>query len=333
MTKSKRYDFLDYLKGFLILFVVWWHVSTIFQGGGSANYFFGKNITAAFGMPLFMVISGYFLFGSCKKYDIKQLLIHKVQRVLLPCIIWESLMVCISRNLWFYGSTWYLWCYFFASTVLIFIVKLVHNSAAQIICMVTAGLFIWLLPSDKWFLAWMFPFLAMGYTCRQYRLEERFSLLLQIGAIAIFCSLLVFWKPEHMVYLAGSSLLKHPENWWIALYRFAIGCAGCLSALCVFKWLYQRKGYLSRIIIKAGQFSFEIYILQRIAVEFLLAKVLSHFSISIVSLTGSKFVSDYLLSPLFSVVVTAGCILFAEITGRSKWLAAGLWGKWRRKTE
>ena len=240
-------------------------------------------------------------------------------------------MVYLNRNLWCYSGTWYLWCYFSASIVLIFIVKLVHNSAAQIICMITAGLLIWLLPSDKWFLAWMFPFLAMGYTCRQYRLEERFSLQLRIGAIVVFCSLLVFWKPEHMVYLAGSSLLKHPENWWIALYRFAIGCAGCLSALCVFKWLYRPKGIYS-YIIKAGQYSFEIYILQKITVEFLLVKVFNHFSISIVSLIGSKFVSDYLLSPLFSVVVAAGCILFAEITGRSKWLAAGLWGKWRRKT-
>lgn len=100
----------DSLKGFLTYLVVWWHCTTVLWGH-KTYYFPAKTATITFGMPMFMAISGYFLYYSCTGNKSTGILIlDKVKRVLIPCLFWESLLSL--KGSFAYGSTWYLWSYF-----------------------------------------------------------------------------------------------------------------------------------------------------------------------------------------------------------------------------
>lgn len=66
---SSRKEWPDYLKGILMFGVVWGHLITTFPDG-SPNHISIHWIIRTFDMPLFMLLSGYFLSFSIKKHGI-----------------------------------------------------------------------------------------------------------------------------------------------------------------------------------------------------------------------------------------------------------------------
>ena len=40
-------------------------------------------------MPIFYIVSGFFLFNEIKKYDISHLIIKKIKRFIIPYLIWS----------------------------------------------------------------------------------------------------------------------------------------------------------------------------------------------------------------------------------------------------
>ena len=94
----ERNHFADILKGFLSYLVVWWHCSTVIWSGYEAYYYPVKTATIAFGMPLFMAISGYFLYYSCSGEKATcGLIFDKIKRIMIPCLVWETLLTIIKK--------------------------------------------------------------------------------------------------------------------------------------------------------------------------------------------------------------------------------------------
>lgn len=118
---ERNYSF-DFLKGCLIILVVWGHALQCYYGNGCwYNPIF--NIIYTFHMPLFMFVSGYF-FQSCLRRSFSELFINRCKRLVLPAIIYTSIILCLFliinkfyiNTLWdiymILKTYWYLICLF-----------------------------------------------------------------------------------------------------------------------------------------------------------------------------------------------------------------------------
>lgn len=116
---AQRDYFYDFVKGLLIIFVVLGHSIQLLTdtGGWSDNFLF--QIIYTFHMPLFIFISGYFA-ESSKNKEIKLVIENKFKRLLIPLILYSSVlfiiyMVCYENRGSFlnsayicYKTYWYL---------------------------------------------------------------------------------------------------------------------------------------------------------------------------------------------------------------------------------
>ena len=86
MAKERKLEW-DYIKGVLIILVVWGHVCSYISG-----YVYEKNfLTAAirlFQMPLFIFISGVFQHNYSNITEVKCRIIAILKRLVLPYTIW-----------------------------------------------------------------------------------------------------------------------------------------------------------------------------------------------------------------------------------------------------
>jgi fucose 4-O-acetylase-like acetyltransferase len=92
----------DMARGIAIWLVVWGHLVI----GDSLI----KEFIYLIHMPLFFVISGYFIFFSLKKYNMKENLAKRTRALLLPWFTWSAvawIMACI-KNIILTGKVDYL---------------------------------------------------------------------------------------------------------------------------------------------------------------------------------------------------------------------------------
>lgn len=103
--KSRDLSF-DFIKGILIILVVLGHaIQMVLQNSCWDNYLF--HLIYSFHMPLFFFISGFF-FKSCLKMKWKDMIIYKFERLLIPTIIFTSILLIIKyiSNEYCFNGIW-----------------------------------------------------------------------------------------------------------------------------------------------------------------------------------------------------------------------------------
>jgi fucose 4-O-acetylase-like acetyltransferase len=103
---NQRIAWVDYAKGIGIVLVVYGHVTRgIFKAGiGFQDPVFKAidSVIYSFHMPLFFFLSGLFFENSFIKNGGKKLMLHKLDTIFYPYLIWSvlqgSIEVCFSRN-------------------------------------------------------------------------------------------------------------------------------------------------------------------------------------------------------------------------------------------
>ena len=136
---SQRDTSLDYLKGILILLVVYGHCIYWLNGKvNSYDYYFIAKIIYTFHMPLFIFISGYF-FSTKKNDNLCFTIFEKIKRLIIPhCFFnitmiipifcfWEIYghfitrfsngVITISSIYHYLTMFWFLWCVFFSCII------------------------------------------------------------------------------------------------------------------------------------------------------------------------------------------------------------------------
>ena len=137
-TGNKRKKEYDFIKEFVMLLVTWGHVTNALFSGEVVYYFPAKLITATFAMPIYMAVSGFFFYSSIKKHTFKEHFISRVQRLLIPCVLWNIIIWLVvggikvilgkgsigSLNLF---GIWFLWALLICDLFMTCIVKALKN--------------------------------------------------------------------------------------------------------------------------------------------------------------------------------------------------------------
>ena len=95
-----RIEWVDYAKGIGIILVVYAHLLSSGYHAGldikESFFFFSDSLVYSFHMPLFFLLAGLFAGQSYLKRGVKSFLVHKVQVLGYPCLIWSVIQLVVE---------------------------------------------------------------------------------------------------------------------------------------------------------------------------------------------------------------------------------------------
>jgi fucose 4-O-acetylase-like acetyltransferase len=264
MTKERNL-YLDILKSITIILVI---VGHCIQYGSGMDYliyggFFYNKVYVfiySFHMPLFMLISGYLFYSSCKDKTWTSLLFKKFKQLIITLFCWSfiTLIVQIIKILagasnqvfsfiWifqtilsgFWGGPWFLWSLWWCSFIIIIGRKFFKDSPILyiLICLIS-----FIVPdvNNSAVYKFMWPFFLIAYLFNKYDLKTKLQKVylhkaFGISCIIIFVILLNFYNFNSYIYTTGYyvfnayPLLQLHND----IFRLTIGLVGSLSIMCI----------------------------------------------------------------------------------------------------
>lgn len=339
---GSRIKTFDILKCIAIFFVIWGHC---IQHLVSSNYEDEPvyRIIYSFHMPLFMMISGYFSVSSYQK-SIIPFIGKKFRQLIIPCISW-SFIICIGlalnvfffkkegKSLYFYAFIFYSRYWFLKSCFLCyllgwFIYHIGHNHRYVFItiCLLLSQC------TTEFQLDIMFPCFIVGVELRRNNnllkkmIQYRFTLTI------LFLLMLCFWGKTFWIHrgtLLNASIglykgsFSEFYNWLHELYRILIGIISSCAIIGLCYHYIEDRGHIStcsKYASKVGQYTLEIYCLQAILLETIIAKFLSLDSLSFFSF-------NFIVTPLISIIVLYACYIITKLINKSALLRFVMFGK------
>lgn len=265
--RDGRYDFI---KGLLMLGVIWGHLITAFLAN-EPNHVAIHWIVRTYDMPFFMLISGYFLRFSIARHRVLPVLADKVTALLLPCVLW-SILASRFQNF----ISYYFLMAVFASSVALTLTSLLKRRSWQVACVALVTALLHCFPDVPANLSYLFPFFALGYFVDVNRLFRRRWAL---PALLAWVAMLFFWRVEFNIWSYDGCLIgRGVEALVIVTFRLLIALAGLMGVghLCV--WAYQRFASshhpLFQLLLECGRLTMPLYILQQIVIFKLLAPLM-----------------------------------------------------------
>lgn len=159
---KQRLIYPDICKFLAIFLVTCSHCAQYISGETWTNFFFGSHLDIAFNMPLFMLISGWFInLDKMREQKPAEFVWGKFKRLMIPAIVWWGILYLVSKPqsspLSFY---WYLTALFACMCIIYVFARLIKN---DVLCMALSILFVLLCPkTDYCHINFMFPFLWGG---------------------------------------------------------------------------------------------------------------------------------------------------------------------------
>lgn len=313
LRSSFRLDYLDNMKGFLIICVVLGHVIQFSNPHFDDIPLF--RLIYSFHMPLFMWVSGYVNYRA--KINLSVLKRRAVQ-LLLPFVTWVTLHAVVTMNLhyWidvFYNPTisvWFIWDLFLiicftngidywcekkqksslkilsiAYVILQIGIKACHTEILGISHTLDLGLFY-----------------IIGYYMKKYDVYNKF-ISLKIGG-AIFVLFLIgsfFWqrKQPPTFYPEGGKMV-------MLAYKMLVAFLACVSIPVIFKKYLERK---IQILTCLGQQTLGIYVIHMALIFYVIRYCNSFFSID------NRYL-EYALITILTLIVTQ---IINIILMKNKW--------------
>lgn len=310
---DERNRWLDIVKGLTIFLMILGHC--IQNGNGvayiSSQAFWSDKVTIfiySFHMPLFMLISGYFLHYSLKKRPLVKALRNKINYLLYPIIIFNLYNYIIGNttyidNLFYiiinlndlafkiFDGYWFLWA------VLIFsiLVTLVHFLLKDnLVIYIVIFFLLFFIPNfifnlQTFRIDFMYPFFIIGYLFPKWEFKLTRPLLIWFLVCAIFAIQLYLFDEKDYIYASGLNILHSKldlsvlEQIKIDLFRISIGISGSLFFLISVYYVYHQFFKLERlwkIFSYIGVNSLLIYCLQEILITFLIRSYAKDFELS-----------------------------------------------------
>ena len=278
VTKSKRIEYIDYTKAFAIFMVIVGHSIQNLSTCNELDIIY--SFIYSFHMPLFMVLSGFFITKTFHS-GIIQFLTTRSIHLLLPVLSFSIIVFLIhwltpldmttGLNFFEYifgGDMWFL-KYLFACSFIAFIANKIFKKTYLAAIIPT----VLLISLSRVGIFRLLPFLWLGYYIHKYEyfVSKHIKCLLFIS-ITAFAFLLMFWKMEYDAPLYRIITFKHSITisfyaFCVIIYRFLIGAFGSLFFIFLFKMICDKNiqikfPTLSRYIMNAGKRTLGIYCLQ-----------------------------------------------------------------------
>jgi fucose 4-O-acetylase-like acetyltransferase len=275
MSSTSRLQYIDALKGFLIILVPASHIILFYYPDGAKDHLL--RFIMSFYMPLFMFVSGFFCYRPNKPLDWKQSIKQRFTRLIPPFLMWSFV---IPPALWNWDTVkllekvlypdrglWFLWVLFVLYVIFVLLSKIAEkiklNQSLALLGGAIALSGIYLVTNFRYFgfqfIAWHFMFFTCGFLFHRYQtfLDKYWKHLFVVSAI-VFPVLAWNWQMKAMPVLFGFTI---QSSLWLYAYKFVTA----IVAIPFFMYLFQMANNRLRFLDGLGKNTIGIY-----AIHFLL---------------------------------------------------------------
>ena len=315
MEKPNRLLCPDICKFIAIFLVTCSHSAQRIQGDMMSNFLGGTQLDIAFNMPLFMIMSGWFINPTkLKNSFFPGFVKDKFFRLMVPALTWYFIYDLLSFHtpsmhdaLTLY---WYLTALFVCLCLINISVRLINNT---LLCAILSSVFVICCPhSDFAKINFMFPFLWAGYFLRTMLDKHGKQWWLFLICLLISIMLAIFWQPKYSVYTTPFKILSVNLPMLVAyVYRFSIGLLISIVIIFIIKNLEKLK--LLSYLAKLGQYSLVIYTAS-VVLNSALLSFLNRYDIHT-----SQFVLIDLLAIGVASVIVLVSVIFANWCRKNKY--------------
>jgi len=268
MQRDNRYDFY---KGMLMLGVIFGHVLTALQNGQGGTFPLHAFIRT-YDMPMYALISGYFLRSSCNRHSPVYNILGKIGGILFPAILWDVLFNLIGGTIAInIDRFWFLPAIFFCSVIIIladYIGKKTNGIATGIFLALAIFVFHTRF-MENYNVGFLLVPCVFGYYMEDMKgmiVGSKLKNCLKFTVVFIFVVSWCFWKTDYSVWVTGCDILRDNRiltNMAIMLFRGLIGITGSLTMMWLWSGVYDcfSKHCCVDYICKIGRKTVELYIL------------------------------------------------------------------------
>ena len=255
---TERLFYIDICKFIAVFIVTWSHCAQRLSGMIWTNFLGGTQLDIAFSMPLFMMMSGWFInlekMRSARFYDY---MFQKFKRLIVPSFAWyvvHQILLFNSLDLSILTYYWYLNALFLCLCIIMICSK---NTENTLICSLVSNAIVLVLPySDFSHINFMMPFLWAGYGFRRL-CKLKYAPCIIIVCLIIGLFLCLFWNHQYTVYYSPFNILYLDRKMFlIMVYRLIIGFM--LSAVIIYSMSKVEKTWINGLK-NYGVFSLVIY--------------------------------------------------------------------------
>ena len=322
MTTGNRILYLDIVKLFTIYLVILGHVIAMMKNG----YVVGERLYSliySFHMPLFILLSGYFVSSKFNKTPLISIIAKKAKQLILPaitcaviCLLYQFIVrdnVAIGAEI--IGNSWFLKTLFVYYIFFSLLKRLPFND--WILCMASCML-LFIIPKCSFLqINLLFPYFWGGYMMRKYNILEKISFswkfaLLFIVLFVVLYSIQRYWGIPNYIEINVHSLQSKLH---LILFRYLVAFSGCLAAILLISTIYKRceKNEITSKCAKYGQWTLGVYLLQTIL-------VVNIFPDTIAWYVKSEWLLDLIIAPLLSLVFLIVCLYLIYLISKNKTL-------------
>ncbi len=324
-----RIQYLDLVKLFTIYLVILGHVIAMMVNG----YAVGERLYAiiySFHMPLFMLLSGYFISNKSLNKPFNDFLITKAKQLLLPtltCTIICVIYIYFARNYVdlrteIIGNSWFLKT-LFVYYLIFHIVK--HISLNDWLLMFVSCFLLFVIPyASTLQINLLFPYFWGGYMLRKYNILEKISFSWKYSFIFTLIFVVVYFFqryyniPNYIAIDVNSILLSGH----LIVYRYIVGFSGCLATITIVSSIYhfydrfgQNEGGLS----KYGKWTLGVYVLQTVL-------IINIFPDTLAWEIKNPFLFNVIVAPSISILFLILCLFLINLLSKNKTLDLLLFG-------
>ena len=327
--KKGRIQYLDLVKFFTIYLVIMGHVTPAMVDGWTT----GKRLIYfiySFHMPLFMMLSGYFIRSKTLSKTVPDFLLTTARQLLLPAVTCTSICLLylflarehVDVRGEIIGNSWFLKTLFVFFVLFYLIKKIPMND--WVLLIVSCGLLFVIPHATTLQVNLLFPYFWGGYLLRKYQVLEKVSFKWKYAVffVAAFAGCYSLQRYLGVPNYIGINIDSLQSQWHFILLRYVVAFLGCLATITLLSVLYNycnKRGNLIGEIAKYGQWTLGVYVLQTIIVENIFRDTLAWY-------VESEWLLSLVVAPLLSVVFLVLCLLLIHWMSKNKTLNFAFFG-------
>lgn len=309
MTEEQRQIHPDICKFIAIIIVTCSHCAQTISGEIWSNFIGGTGIDIAFNMPLFMIMSGWFInLKKIRETNTFKFILSKTYRLIIPTISWYLIYciltdnrICITNAFLFY---WYLTALFASLAIITISAKLIKS---DILCTFLSNMVVLVIPYSYFAnINFMFPFIWIGFYLRKmfetnkvYISNSTMFVSLSIGLL-----LMINWSPDKSVYITPLKVLGINTNMLLTyIYRFVIGVT--LSVPIIYYVKKIETSNYAYSFAKYGKYTLIIYTFSFIFNE-LFSRILMHYNLH----TNKFIIIDFIAFSSCIVIIAVSKLIY-----------------------
>lgn len=319
---QQRIVYLDLVKLFTIYLVIMGHVIAMMVNG----YTVGGRMHAliySFHMPLFMMLSGYFISSKTLSKTVPDFLLTKARQLLLPAVTCTAICLLylflarehVNIRDEIIGNSWFLKTLFVYYILFSLFKRLPINDL--ILCIASCALLFVIPRCSTMQINLLFPYFWGGYMMKKYKILEKisFSWKYTILSLLLFAGLYTLQRYWNIPNYVEINIITLQSQWHLILIRYCVAFAGSIATILTISIIYKsiKKYPITTKCARYGKWTLGIYILQTIL-------VVNVFPDAQAWNVESEWLLDFVIAPLLSLAFLIVCIYLIHLISKNKTL-------------